>query len=101
MRLCRFATPSGTPALGVVDEGEIVDLSGTHVPLEPVTALATNGREALEERLTGAPRLPLAEARLLAPVVPRKYLAIALNYAEHVAELGMEAPEVPVFFNKQ
>jgi len=39
--------------------------------------------------------------QLLAPAVPRKYLAIALNYADHIAEMGMEAPEVPVFFNKQ
>jgi len=39
--------------------------------------------------------------RLLAPVAPRKYLAIALNYRDHIAEMGMEAPEVPVFFNKQ
>jgi 2-keto-4-pentenoate hydratase/2-oxohepta-3-ene-1,7-dioic acid hydratase in catechol pathway len=45
--------------------------------------------------------VPLADARLLAPARPRKYLAIALNYADHIAEMGMEAPEVPVFFNKQ
>ncbi|HET7574440.1 MAG TPA: fumarylacetoacetate hydrolase family protein, partial [Solirubrobacterales bacterium] len=32
---------------------------------------------------------------------PRKYLAIALNYRDHIEEMGMEAPEVPVFFNKQ
>ena len=38
---------------------------------------------------------------LLAPVQPRKYLAIGLNYADHVAESGMEAPEFPIFFNKQ
>ena len=27
--------------------------------------------------------------------------AIGLNYADHIAESGMEAPEFPVFFNKQ
>ncbi len=84
-----------------MDDDEIVDLSESDAPPEPVAALAANGREALEERLAGAPRLPLAETRLLAPVAPRKYLAIALNYADHIAEMGMEAPEVPVFFNKQ
>ena len=41
------------------------------------------------------------EVRLLAPVRPRKFLAIGLNYADHIAETGMEAPEFPVFFNKQ
>ena len=44
---------------------------------------------------------PLDEVRLLAPVQPRKFLGIGLNYADHIAESGMEAPEFPVFFNKQ
>jgi 2-keto-4-pentenoate hydratase/2-oxohepta-3-ene-1,7-dioic acid hydratase in catechol pathway len=101
MRLCRFRRSSGLPGLGVVVGEEIADLSDTHVPLEPTTALAVNGRVALEERAADAPRLPLAEVQLLSPAVPRKYLAIALNYADHIAEMGMDAPEVPVFFNKQ
>jgi 2-keto-4-pentenoate hydratase/2-oxohepta-3-ene-1,7-dioic acid hydratase in catechol pathway len=46
-------------------------------------------------------RYPLGEVGLLAPVQPRKFLAIGLNYADHIAESGMEAPEFPVFFNKQ
>ena len=46
-------------------------------------------------------RCPLEGARLLAPVQPRKFLGIGLNYADHIAESGMEAPEFPVFFNKQ
>jgi 2-keto-4-pentenoate hydratase/2-oxohepta-3-ene-1,7-dioic acid hydratase in catechol pathway len=43
----------------------------------------------------------LGDVRLLAPVRPRKFLGIGLNYADHIAESGMEAPEFPVFFNKQ
>ena len=50
---------------------------------------------------TGASSYPLDEVRLLAPVRPRKFLAIGLNYADHIAESGMEAPQFPVFFNKQ
>jgi 2-keto-4-pentenoate hydratase/2-oxohepta-3-ene-1,7-dioic acid hydratase in catechol pathway len=101
MRLARFAGPDGVPALGVVEGDEVVDLSGADVPSEPAAALAQVGRGGLEELAGDAPRLALAEAHLLAPAVPRKYLAIALNYADHIAEMGMEAPEVPVFFNKQ
>ena len=48
-----------------------------------------------------AVRHSLDEVRLLAPVQPRKFLAIGLNYADHIAESGMEAPQYPVFFNKQ
>jgi 2-keto-4-pentenoate hydratase/2-oxohepta-3-ene-1,7-dioic acid hydratase in catechol pathway len=43
----------------------------------------------------------LEDVRLLAPVRPRKFLAIGLNYADHIAESGMQAPEFPIFFNKQ
>jgi 2-keto-4-pentenoate hydratase/2-oxohepta-3-ene-1,7-dioic acid hydratase in catechol pathway len=101
MRLCRFAKPDGAPSLGIVDEGEVVDLSGADLPPEPAAALDAAGADGLEKAAAGAPRLPLGEATLLAPATPRKYLAIALNYRDHIEEMGMEAPEVPVFFNKQ
>ncbi len=101
MKLCRFATPSGAPALGVVEGEEVVDLSTTELAPEPAAALAEAGRGGIEELAGGAPRLPFDDVRLLAPAVPRKYLAIALNYADHIAEMGMEPPEVPTFFNKQ
>jgi 2-keto-4-pentenoate hydratase/2-oxohepta-3-ene-1,7-dioic acid hydratase in catechol pathway len=101
MRLCRFATTDGGGALGIVEGEEVVDLSAAAVPPEPAAALDEVGRAELEKLAAGAPRLPLSKTRLLAPAPPRKYLAIALNYGDHIAELGMEAPEVPVFFNKQ
>jgi 2-keto-4-pentenoate hydratase/2-oxohepta-3-ene-1,7-dioic acid hydratase in catechol pathway len=100
MRLCRFAA-GGDVALGLIEGDEVIDLSASGLPAEPAAALGEAGRGRLEEFAAGAPRLPLADLQLLAPAVPRKYLGIALNYAEHIAEMGMEAPEVPVFFNKQ
>jgi 2-keto-4-pentenoate hydratase/2-oxohepta-3-ene-1,7-dioic acid hydratase in catechol pathway len=75
MKLCRFQA-DGRARHGLVEGDEVID------------------REQDE-------RFPLAEARLLAPVLPHKFLAIGLNYADHIAESGMEAPEFPVFFNKQ
>jgi 2-keto-4-pentenoate hydratase/2-oxohepta-3-ene-1,7-dioic acid hydratase in catechol pathway len=101
MRICRFATATDGPALGIVEGDEVADLSAAGVPSEPAAALGEAGRGGLEKLAREAPRLPLADVRLLAPAVPRKFLAIALNYADHIAELGMDAPEVPVFFNKQ
>ncbi len=101
MKLCRFADADDRPALGLAEAGEVVDLSALGLPTEPAVALAEVGPSGIEQAASGAPRLPLDKARLLAPVAPRKYLAIALNYADHIAEMGMEAPEVPVFFNKQ
>jgi 2-keto-4-pentenoate hydratase/2-oxohepta-3-ene-1,7-dioic acid hydratase in catechol pathway len=100
MKLCRFASDGG-PALGLVDGEEVVDLSSTEAPAEPAAALGAIGEAGLEELAAAAPRLPLSGTRLLAPASPRKYLAIVLNYTDHIAEMGMEPPEVPVFFNKQ
>jgi 2-keto-4-pentenoate hydratase/2-oxohepta-3-ene-1,7-dioic acid hydratase in catechol pathway len=101
MRLCRFASAGGAPALGIVEGEEVVDLSSASVPADPALALGEVGQEALEKSAEGAPRLALSDVQLLSPATPRKYLGIALNYADHIAEMGMEAPEVPVFFNKQ
>jgi 2-keto-4-pentenoate hydratase/2-oxohepta-3-ene-1,7-dioic acid hydratase in catechol pathway len=100
MKLCRFASDGG-PALGVVEGEEIANLSGADLTTEPAAALDRVGQAEIEERAAKAPRIPLSDARLLAPAQPRKYLAIALNYRDHIAEMGMEPPEVPVFFNKQ
>jgi 2-keto-4-pentenoate hydratase/2-oxohepta-3-ene-1,7-dioic acid hydratase in catechol pathway len=43
---------------------------------------------------------PLDAVRLLAPVLPSKVVAIGKNYAEHVREMGGEAPADPVLFLK-
>jgi 2-keto-4-pentenoate hydratase/2-oxohepta-3-ene-1,7-dioic acid hydratase in catechol pathway len=101
MKLCRFAAAEGGAALGIVEGEEVLDLSSADVPTEPARALDAIGQEALTKLAEGAPRLPLSDVQLLSPAEPRKYLGIALNYADHIAEMGMEAPEVPVFFNKQ
>jgi 2-keto-4-pentenoate hydratase/2-oxohepta-3-ene-1,7-dioic acid hydratase in catechol pathway len=50
-------------------------------------------------RFTGQ-RYPLAEVRLLAPVLPSKVMGIGNNYAEHVREMGSEPPAEPVLFLK-
>jgi 2-keto-4-pentenoate hydratase/2-oxohepta-3-ene-1,7-dioic acid hydratase in catechol pathway len=50
----------------------------------------------------GGKRIPLAEVRLEAPILhPPEFLAIGLNYADHIAESKARTPEFPMFFNKQ
>ena len=104
MKLCRFLE-DGEARLGVVEDSSIVDLSAVapELPAEPAAALdAAGGVEGLAGlRANAGEERPLDGTRLLSPVWPRKYLAIALNYADHIAETGMEAPEVPTFFTKQ
>jgi 2-keto-4-pentenoate hydratase/2-oxohepta-3-ene-1,7-dioic acid hydratase in catechol pathway len=41
-----------------------------------------------------------SEVRILAPCIPSKVIGIALNYSDHVAEMGKPAPTQPVFFYK-
>ena len=106
MKLVTF-THGGATRIGVVTAGEIVDLAAAApgLPTEMV-ALLVAGPAALatarKAEGSATARLELAGVRLEAPIPhPPKYLAIGLNYADHVAESGLERPSVPVFFNKQ
>ncbi len=85
MKIARFST-GGDPRFGIVDDDEIVVLRG-----DPMF----NGFDTTEERI------PLADVKLLAPVIPRsKVVAVGRNYREHAAELGNEAPSEPLLFLK-
>ena len=44
--------------------------------------------------------IPLAEVKLLAPVLPSKILCIGRNYVEHAKEHDVEVPKVPLVFLK-
>jgi 2-keto-4-pentenoate hydratase/2-oxohepta-3-ene-1,7-dioic acid hydratase in catechol pathway len=45
-------------------------------------------------------KIPLAGARLLAPVVPSKIICVGRNYRAHAAELGSDVPPEPLLFFK-
>jgi 2-keto-4-pentenoate hydratase/2-oxohepta-3-ene-1,7-dioic acid hydratase in catechol pathway len=87
MRIARF-TAGGDPAYGVV-EGPDKEAAITQIDGHPIGAFT----------LTGT-RFPLADVRLLAPILPTKIVAIGKNYAEHAAEMGGEAPTEPLIFLK-
>jgi 2-keto-4-pentenoate hydratase/2-oxohepta-3-ene-1,7-dioic acid hydratase in catechol pathway len=105
MKLATF-THAGSTRIGVIDEDDVVDLTAADpdLPREMVAFLEA-GPEALgaaQAARAGASRLPLSEVRLEAPIArPPKFLAVGLNYADHVAEAGLEAPKYPTIFNKQ
>jgi len=105
MKLCTFSH-GGSKRVGLVDGDSILDLAAAApaLPREMVRFLEA-GRDALtaaRAALAKGPRVPLAEARLEAPIArPPKFLAVGLNYADHVAESGLETPKLPMIFNKQ
>ena len=105
MKLVTFAH-EGSARLGAVVGNEVVDGSAAPGLPRDMLGFLGAGRSALDglARLieSGRGRIPL-EAVHLGPPVPRppKFLAIGLNYADHIAETGRERPEFPAFFNKQ
>jgi 2-keto-4-pentenoate hydratase/2-oxohepta-3-ene-1,7-dioic acid hydratase in catechol pathway len=40
------------------------------------------------------------DAKLLAPVIPTKVVAVGQNYEDHASELGKDVPEAPILFLK-
>ncbi|KAB2342438.1 fumarylacetoacetate hydrolase family protein [Actinomadura rudentiformis] len=83
MRIARFSAEDGM-SFGVVEENTIAAVAA-----HPFGELTFTGQ-----------RFPLADVRLLAPILPSKVIAIGKNYAEHAREMGGEAPAEPVIFSK-
>ncbi len=89
MRIARFSADD-EPRYGVVGRSD-----GDEI----VAAVAGDPLYSGVE-LTGE-QFPLADVRLLAPVIPRSKVAcIGRNYADHAAELGNEVPPEPLVFLK-
>lgn len=103
MKLVNFKSRAdGRVGFGELLEDQIADLSRLGYDLVSIAIGGTDGRAEARRASSSAPRIPLPEVTLDAPVLrPPKFLGIGLNYAEHVRELGMERPEHQVWFNKQ
>jgi 2-keto-4-pentenoate hydratase/2-oxohepta-3-ene-1,7-dioic acid hydratase in catechol pathway len=83
VRLVRFRF-SDRIATGAVEGDSIRPLQGTF----------------FEEPVPTGEEVPLADVRLLAPVIPSKIVAVARNNPAHAAELGNEVPTHPMLFFK-
>jgi 2-keto-4-pentenoate hydratase/2-oxohepta-3-ene-1,7-dioic acid hydratase in catechol pathway len=75
----------GSPAVGVAEGDRIVRYTGNNAMALGLPTLRS---------------IALADAELLAPVIPPKIVAVGRNYAEHAKELGNEAPSEPIIFLK-
>jgi ureidoglycolate lyase len=105
MKLATFEKGQA-PEVGIVLDDMIVPLTWS----KPQLALSmidlikhwSTAKTTVEEvaaKREGA--LPLNSVRLLAPVPrPGKMWAIGLNYADHIAESGMETPKNQIWFSK-
>ncbi|HEY7144100.1 MAG TPA: fumarylacetoacetate hydrolase family protein [Streptosporangiaceae bacterium] len=101
MRIARFTVGSEV-SYGVVQEAP-PDGAKTGLPADELVVAELSGHPfgvgETSVQFTGA-RYPLADVRLLAPVLPSKVVAIGKNYADHAREMGGEPPDEPVIFLK-
>lgn len=89
MRIARFVVDND-PMYGIV-EGEDGNEVVTVIKGDPFF----NGVE------TTTIKYPLADVRLVAPIIPRsKVIGVGRNFAEHARELGNEVPVHPLLFLK-
>jgi 2-keto-4-pentenoate hydratase/2-oxohepta-3-ene-1,7-dioic acid hydratase in catechol pathway len=104
VRIARFSRDD-TVAYGVVQEVPADGRSGAAVSPDTEGLLIAElqghpfGVGTDSVRYTGA-SYPVADVRLLAPVLPTKVVAIGKNYADHAREMGGEPPAEPVIFLK-
>jgi 2-keto-4-pentenoate hydratase/2-oxohepta-3-ene-1,7-dioic acid hydratase in catechol pathway len=105
MKLATFIT-GAAPELGIVADDVVIPLSrwAPRIASDMTDLIARWGQIEGEVRRVAAGRadaMPLDDVRLLAPIArPGKIMAIGLNYADHIAESGMETPEHQVWFAK-
>lgn len=102
MKFVTFSKKNGSESFpGVLADEEVVDLSG--LGFSNVVAIIEAGNAALvtiKNALGNAPKFPLAEVQLQAPLRPPRIFAIGLNYASHAAESKMAVQKVPTVFMK-
>ncbi|MBY6366801.1 fumarylacetoacetate hydrolase family protein [Rhodococcoides corynebacterioides] len=87
MRLGRVASPDGVAFVSIEGDGD--DRTAREIAEHPFGTPTFTGRT-----------WPLADVRLLAPILASKVVCIGKNYAAHAAEMGGEAPADPVIFLK-
>ena len=87
MRLGRIASPDGVAFVAI--EREDAQAIVREIAEHPFGSPTFTGRQ-----------WPLADVRLLAPILASKVVCIGKNYAAHVAEMGGEVVQTPIIFIK-
>ena len=103
MKIATFTQGKRT-RIGVVEGDKIADVTAAaDLPQDMLSLLrqGADGMKRVAAALDKAPRLALKDVRLEAPILnPPKFLAIGLNYENHVKEVGAKRPDFPSCFAK-
>ena len=90
MRIARIAHADGVAFVAVEGAGDDpAGLTGAEIAEHPFGKPNFTGR-----------KWPLADVRLLAPILPGKIICVGKNYADHAREMGGDVPANPVIFLK-
>ncbi|HEY0641214.1 MAG TPA: fumarylacetoacetate hydrolase family protein [Pseudonocardiaceae bacterium] len=91
MRIARITNPDGGGLLfAAVAPGPDGELVAAELADQPFTDIRPTGRV-----------WPLADVRLMAPILPSKVVCVGKNYADHVREMGGDEPPAdPIIFLK-
>ncbi|MBS9533939.1 fumarylacetoacetate hydrolase family protein [Mycobacterium sp. M1] len=90
MRLGRIASPDGVAFVSIEGDPDQPDqMTAREIAEHPFGTPEFTGRS-----------WPLADVRLLAPILASKVVCIGKNYADHIAEMGGAAPADPIMFLK-
>ncbi|MDD3866764.1 MAG: fumarylacetoacetate hydrolase family protein [Eubacteriales bacterium] len=84
MQYVRYMTHDKIIGYGILEEGQIRELSGSFFETSERTGIS----------------LQLDDVHLLTPCIPGKIFCIGLNYPDHIKELGLKTPERPAGFLK-
>jgi 2-keto-4-pentenoate hydratase/2-oxohepta-3-ene-1,7-dioic acid hydratase in catechol pathway len=109
VRLANFEI-DGERRLGVVEDRDVADLSMSGLAGITVDLIRDWDQAKVDHALAQAPRVPIDQVRLLAPLIPKKnIIAVGRNYRDHAKEFsdsGFDAsekqmvPDDPVIFTK-
>ncbi len=88
MRLARIAHPDGV-AFAAIDGPDGGEQRAREIADHPFGPRSSHGKS-----------WPLADVRLLAPILPSKVLCLGRNFRDHAAELGNPVPTSPILFMK-
>ena len=100
MRLVRYGRPGKEKPGLIDDEGKLRDLSGVLADID-AASLSDKALRKLAKVATASLPLVRGTPRFGVPVAGiGKFIGIGLNYADHAAEAGLEAPKEPIVFMK-
>ena len=100
MRLCKLAGPAGEPRVGLVEDDQITVFSLAAGTLAEILASSSPATVARDWAVAAEDSIPLATARLLAPIDQQEVWAAGVTYKRSQAARMDESKDAASFYDK-